>query len=167
MYSRRFSSLLFILATLAGVNLGRGMASKVARNVLGGPLALCSSEPLTGFFRDGFCRTREDDTGRHVVAARVSAEFLAFTKGRGNDLETPHPPSFPGLKPGDGWCLCALRWKEAFDAGVAPPVVLSATNEAALRYVTLEQLRRHAVDEAGEAQLAVTPDGGAAAAGSD
>lgn len=136
--------------------------SATARNVLGGPLGLCSSAPLTGFYRDGFCHTGPADTGRHVVAARVTAEFLAFTRSRGNDLSTPHPPHFPGLKPGDGWCLCALRWREAYDAGVAPPVLLAATHEAALRYVTLDQLREHAIDGEGapSRETAVVGPGG-------
>jgi uncharacterized protein len=117
-----------------------------ARNVLGGALLLCSSDPLTGYFRDGCCHTDDNDHGRHVVCARVSAEFLAFSKARGNDLITPRPEyRFPGLKPGDQWCLCALRWREALEAGCAPPVVLEATHRAALRYVSLDDLRAHAV----------------------
>jgi uncharacterized protein len=113
-----------------------------ARNVLGGDLQLCSLSPLTGFFRDGCCRTGADDRGLHVVCARVTSEFLTHTRSRGNDLSTPHPQfGFPGLKPGDRWCLCATRWKEALDAGVAPPVVLNATHEKVLDIVSLEQLR--------------------------
>lgn len=117
----------------------------LALNVLGQALVPCSYDPLTGYFRDGCCNTREDDTGSHVICARVTAEFLAFSKARGNDLVTPHPQyRFGGLQPGDRWCLCALRWKEAFDAGVAPPVVLDSTHERALDFVTLEQLQAHA-----------------------
>jgi uncharacterized protein len=118
-----------------------------ARNVLGGPLATCCTAPMTGFYRDGSCHTGPQDAGTHVVCARVTREFLEFSVARGNDLVTPVPQfRFPGLKPGDGWCLCALRWKEALDAGVAPQVVLAATHEKALEFVTLEALKRHAVD---------------------
>jgi len=118
---------------------------QVARNVLGGELAICSLQPRTGFFRDGCCHTGPQDVGRHVVCAEVTAEFLAFTRRRGNDLSTPVPEwDFPGLKPGDRWCLCAERWREALEAGVAPPVVLEATHEAALRHVSLDDLKRHA-----------------------
>jgi uncharacterized protein len=116
------------------------------KNVLGGPLAICSRDPLTGFYRDGCCTTGAEDYGTHVVCARVTAEFLAFSLSRGNDLITPRPDyRFPGLKPGDGWCLCVSRWKEAYDAGVAPPLRLEATHEAALRVVTLAQLKEHAL----------------------
>jgi hypothetical protein len=119
-----------------------------ARNVLGGELATCSTAPLTGFYRNGCCDTGPQDRGSHVVCAQVTAELLAFSRARGNDLITPRPEyDFPGLKPGDRWCLCATRWREALEAGVAPPVVLAATHEAALRFVTLEELRRYAVDE--------------------
>lgn len=111
-------------------------------NVLGEPLVACSYAPLTGYFRDGCCNTRADDTGSHVVCARVTAEFLQFSLARGNDLITPRPEyRFAGLRPGDRWCLCALRWKEAFDAGVAPPVALEATHARALDFVTLAQLQ--------------------------
>lgn len=113
-----------------------------ALNVLGQALVPCSYDPLTGYFRDGCCNTRADDTGSHVICARVTAEFLAFSAERGNDLITPRPEyRFPGLVPGNRWCLCALRWKEAFDAGVAPPVVLASTHIRALDFVTLEQLQ--------------------------
>lgn len=116
-----------------------------ARNVLGTELEPCSLDPLTGFFRDGCCNTGGDDRGLHVVCARMTAEFLEFSRNRGNDLVTPRPEfNFPGLKPGDQWCLCALRWKEAFDAAVAPPVVLQSTHERALDVLTLEQLRSRA-----------------------
>jgi uncharacterized protein (DUF2237 family) len=118
------------------------------KNVLGGELRPCSKAPLTGFYRTGCCDTGPEDVGAHVVCARVTAEFLAFSRARGNDLGTPVPAAgFPGLQPGDQWCLCASRWKEALDAGVAPPVVLTATEQSALRYVTLEELVRHSVDE--------------------
>jgi uncharacterized protein (DUF2237 family) len=116
-----------------------------ALNVLGTALQACSYAPLTGYFRDGCCHTREDDTGSHVICARVTEAFLAFSLARGNDLTTPHPEwRFAGLKPGDRWCLCALRWKEALDAGAAPPVVLAACHERALAFVTLPELQAHA-----------------------
>jgi len=116
-------------------------------NVLGGRLEPCSVEPRTGFFRDGCCNTGPDALGLHVVCARMTAKFLAFSAERGNDLSTPQPElGFPGLKPGDRWCLCAGRWREALDAGVAPPVVLSATHEEALAVVALDDLKRHAID---------------------
>ncbi len=115
-------------------------------NVLGSELLACSYDPLTGFYRDGCCRTDAHDLGSHVVCARVTAEFLAFSRERGNDLSTPRPEHrFAGLKPGDRWCLCALRWKEALDAGVAPPVHLEATHARALDFVTLDDLRAHAL----------------------
>jgi hypothetical protein len=118
-----------------------------ARNVLGGPLATCCTAPLTGFYRDGSCHTGPQDLGTHVVCAQVTQAFLEFSVARGNDLVTPVPQvHFPGLIPGDKWCLCALRWKEALDAGVATPVVLAATHEKALEFVSLEELKRHAVD---------------------
>ena len=114
--------------------------------MLGEALAPCCSDPMTGFYRDGSCRTGPEDAGSHTVCARVTAEFLEFSRARGNDLVTPRPEwGFPGLKPGDGWCLCASRWKEALDAGCAPPVVLAATHEKALEVVNLEELRAHAV----------------------
>jgi uncharacterized protein (DUF2237 family) len=116
-------------------------------NVLGGRLEPCSVEPRTGFFRDGCCNTGPDDLGLHVVCARMTTKFLAFSAERGNDLSTPQPEvGFPGLKPGDRWCLCAGRWREALDAGVAPPVVLSATHEEALAVVALDDLKHHAID---------------------
>ena len=116
-------------------------------NVLGGPLRACGLDPLTGFYRDGRCETGPDDVGTHVVCAVMTAEFLAFTRGRGNDLSTPRPAvRFPGLRPGDRWCLCVSRWNEALDAGVAPPVVLEATHAKALETVPLGALRAHAVD---------------------
>lgn len=118
-----------------------------ARNVLGEPLQVCCESPMTGFYRDGCCNTGPDDLGVHTVCTQVTEEFLAFSRVRGNDLTTPVPEyGFPGLKPGDRWCLCAARWKEALDAGVAPPVVLTATHEATLEYVPLEALKKHAID---------------------
>jgi uncharacterized protein (DUF2237 family) len=118
-----------------------------ALNVLGGELHACCFDPLTGYFRDGHCRTTDDDLGTHVICARVTAEFLAFGLERGNDLVTPNPEfRFRGLKPGDRWCVCALRWLEALDAGVAPPVILEATHERTLDLVPLEVLMKHALD---------------------
>ena len=115
-------------------------------NVLGAELQDCSFDPLTGFYRDGCCRTDASDRGSHVICARVTADFLAFSMTRGNDLITPRPEyRFAGLKPGDRWCLCALRWKEALEAGVAPPVHLEATHQKALDYVRLEDLKAHAL----------------------
>jgi hypothetical protein len=127
---------------------GNGQASREL-NVLGGPLRPCSTAPMTGFFRDGTCRTCEQDMGSHTVCAEVTDVFLAFSKARGNDLSTPRPEwNFPGLKPGDRWCVCAARWLEAERAGVAPPVVLEATHERALDVVPEEVLNRHALDMA-------------------
>ncbi|MEA5623422.1 DUF2237 domain-containing protein [Nostoc sp. UHCC 0251] len=117
-----------------------------AKNVIGGNLEVCCTSPMTGFYRDGFCRTGGQDFGSHVVCAQVTSEFLEYTKSHGNDLSTPVPNSnFPGLKPGDRWCLCASRWQEALDAGVAPPVILSATHARALEMVSLDELKKHAL----------------------
>lgn len=117
------------------------------RNVLGGELATCSANPVTGFFRDGCCNTSADDVGSHTVCAVMTAEFLAFSKARGNDLSTPRPEyDFAGLKPGDRWCLCAPRWQEAFIAGQAPKVVLAATHEGALEHAALSDLKKFAID---------------------
>ncbi len=113
------------------------------RNVLGGALQCCCKKPLTGFYRDGSCRTGPDDIGRHTVCVQVTQEFLSFSYASGNDLITPQP-GFPGLKPGDKWCVCVARWKQAFDAGVAAPVVLEATHESALSVVSLQDLLMHA-----------------------
>ena len=116
-------------------------------NVLGEELECCCTSPMTGFYRDGYCRTGEMDTGRHVICVQLTREFLEFSMSKGNDLVTPQPDmNFPGLKPGDKWCLCALRWKEALLAGVAPPVYLPGTHVKALDYVTLQQLKQHAVE---------------------
>ena len=116
-----------------------------ALNVLGTALVPCSYDPLTGYFRDGCCNTDEDDTGTHVICARVTQAFLTYSLQQGNDLITPRPEHrFAGLKPDDRWCLCALRWKEALKAGVAPPVVLASTHARVLDFVTLAQLQAHA-----------------------
>jgi uncharacterized protein (DUF2237 family) len=118
-----------------------------ARNVLGEPLEICSIKPMTGFFRDGCCNTGRDDFGSHTVCAVMTAAFLEFSKSCGNDLSTPVPQlGFPGLKPGERWCLCAPRWQEAFEAGQAPRVVLRATHEGALDYCAIADLKRFAVD---------------------
>jgi len=118
-----------------------------SRNVLGGPLALCSAAPLTGFFRNGCCDTGPEDVGSHTVCVVMTEAFLAFSKAAGNDLSTPHPEfGFAGLAAGDRWCLCAPRWAEALAAGMAPGVVLAATAEGALEWCALEDLKRFAVD---------------------
>ena len=123
---------------------GRG---DIARNVLGEALDICAITPMTGFYRDGCCNTGREDVGSHTVCAVMTAEFLEFSKSRGNDLSTPVPEfGFPGLKPGDRWCLCAPRWQEALEAGQAPRVVLRATHEAALAHCSLADLKRSAVD---------------------
>ncbi|NJN74159.1 MAG: DUF2237 domain-containing protein [Limnothrix sp. RL_2_0] len=115
-----------------------------ANNVLGTPLQTCSTDPMTGFFRDGCCQTGPNDFGRHTVCAQMTPAFLEFTKNQGNDLSTPMPQyNFPGLKPGDRWCLCASRWQEAFEIGVAPSVFLEATHEKTLAIVKLEDLKQH------------------------
>ncbi len=119
----------------------------IPRNVLGGPLQSCSERPRTGFYRDGCCNTGGDDVGVHAVCVMVTTEFLTFSQARGNDLSTPHPEfGFPGLNPGDRWCLCASRWVEALKAGVAPRLVLTATHEVMLGYVALEELKKYAID---------------------
>ena len=117
------------------------------KNVLGGELESCCTSPMTGYFRDGHCRTDDKDLGSHTVCARMTEEFLAFSKRTGNDLSTPHPEfGFPGLKAGDKWCVCVARWEDAFLAGVAPRIVLAATHERALDVVELEELKAHALD---------------------
>ena len=122
------------------------MSAEVKKNVLGGVLQSCCHSPKTGYFRDGYCRTDDNDFGSHVICAEVTAGFLEFSKSRGNDLTTPRPEyNFPGLSPGDRWCLCALRWKEAWEEGLAPAVILEACDEAALRYITLEILKDFAI----------------------
>ncbi len=119
----------------------------VQRNVLGGPIGRCSDKPVTGFFRDGCCNTNEDDVGSHTVCVLLTDDFLEFSKMRGNDLSTPRPEfDFPGLKAGERWCLCAARWREALLAGKAPRVVLNSCNEASLEIVSLDDLKRFAID---------------------
>lgn len=121
-------------------------SSRTDSNVVGGALTECSRDPLTGFFRDGCCRTGPDDLGSHTVCAVMTAEFLEFSRSRGNDLVTPRPEwGFPGLSPGDRWCLCATRWLEADKAGCAPGVVLEATHRRCLDIVPLERLRAHEI----------------------
>jgi len=120
------------------------LSDQIQKNVISTPLKLCCLQPITGFYRDGYCRTGPNDLGTHVVAATVTQEFLDFTKSRGNDLQTPRPEyNFPGLKAGDKWCLCALRWKEAQEAGVAPPIDLEATNVKALDFIPLNTLKKY------------------------
>lgn len=121
--------------------------NEFATNVLGGMLDTCGTTPATGFFRTGQCQVTEEDVGNHGVCAVMSEEFLRFSKARGNDLSTPRPElDFPGLKPGDRWCLCSARWQEALAADQAPQVVLAATSAAALEVVRLDDLKRHAAD---------------------
>ena len=120
----------------------------MARNILGGELVPCSNEPLTGYLRDGCCNTGAGDVGVHTVCAVMTAEFLEFSRAAGNDLSTPHPEwGFPGLRPGDRWCLCAPRWQEALEAGRAPGVVLAATHELSVEWCDRAQLVAHAVDD--------------------
>jgi uncharacterized protein (DUF2237 family) len=119
-----------------------------AKNVLGTALKDCSMDPLTGFYRTGCCDTGVEDMGLHLVCIRATPEFLRFTVAAGNDLVTPNPYyRFPGLKPGDQWCLCAQRWQEAFEAGAAPPVVLEATHMSALEFIDLDNLKEYAIDQ--------------------
>ena len=118
----------------------------MAKNVLGTDLQSCCTDPPAGFYRDGCCNTGPQDVGLHIVCASVTEEFLEFSQALGNDLSTPNPENhFPGLEPGDRWCLCVERWKEALMAGVAPPVVLEATHMSAIEFVSLDALREHAV----------------------
>lgn len=120
----------------------------MATNVLGGELECCCKAPKTGFYRDGYCRTGAKDQGLHVVCAQMTEDFLQFSYMQGNDLITPRAEyGFPGLKPGDRWCLCVTRWKEALDAGIAPPVVLAACQRTALEFVDLADLKAHALDK--------------------
>ncbi|MEM7478144.1 MAG: DUF2237 domain-containing protein [Planctomycetota bacterium] len=119
----------------------------MAKNVLGTDLETCSTDPMTGFYRDGCCNTGADDTGLHTVCTEVTEDFLRFSKLKGNDLSTPMPMyEFPGLKEGDRWCLCVLRWKEAFEAGMAPKVNLEATHISSLEFLDLEDLQAHAIE---------------------
>jgi hypothetical protein len=123
------------------------MSDEVHRNVFGEPVAVCSLDPVTGFTRTGACETGPEDPGCHAVCAVMTEAFLAFSRARGNDLSTPRPEfGFPGLEPGDRWCLCAARWQEAFEAGAAPRVVLRATHERALDHVDLADLKPYAID---------------------
>jgi uncharacterized protein (DUF2237 family) len=120
---------------------------KEPKNVLGEPLEVCSIAPMSGFMRTGACETGPQDMGSHTVCAQVTAEFLAYSKTQGNDLVTPLPEfGFPGLKPGDRWCVCAARWQEALEAGQAPRVILRATHERALGVVDMADLKRYAID---------------------
>lgn len=126
---------------------GRRPGRRPSRNVLGGLLGVCSADPMTGFLRNGCCETSPQDLGSHTVCAVMTVEFLAFSKARGNDLSTSRAEfGFPGLKPGDRWCLCAPRWQEALEANAAPNVVLHATGEGALQHCTLADLTRYAID---------------------
>jgi uncharacterized protein (DUF2237 family) len=127
---------------------GEGRSSRRGPlNVLGTPLDTCSTRPMTGFFRNGCCDTGPEDVGSHTVCVVMTAEFLEFSKARGNDLSTPMPEfGFPGLQPGDRWCLCAPRWQEAFEAGRAPGIVLRSTEQSALDFSDLADLKRYAID---------------------
>lgn len=118
----------------------------MARNVLGNDLIACSTEPMTGFLRNGHCDTCGEDAGQHTVCARMTEEFLAYSRSRGNDLTTPMPEyGFPGLQPGDYWCLCRSRWEEAYTAGVAPGIRLEATHASVLEYIDLDLLQQYAI----------------------
>lgn len=124
-----------------------GIAFRPELNVLGEPLAQCSTDPMTGFFRTGSCMVGPDEVARHLVCCEMTAEFLSFSKSMGNDLSTPNPAfGFPGLEPGDRWCLHILRWREALEAGKAPRVAILSTNQFALEFVELQDLKRHAFD---------------------
>lgn len=126
----------------------RSTIQTMARNVLGSELAVCSKNPVTGFFRDGCCNTNGDDGGMHTICVVMTEEFLTFSKERGNDLSTPRPEyGFPGLKAGNQWCVCLIRWKEALDAGVAPPVRLEATHVSVVEFIDLETLREYSAGE--------------------
>ena len=150
--------LALLLAAAMSATLAGGSSAGPTLNVLGGALRACGAG--VGYFHDGFCRTIESDRGVHVVAAVVDERFLTFTASRGNDLSTPRGASFPGLREGDRWCLCALRWREALEAGVAPRVDLAATNIAALKYVRLEDLVQHALPGSAEAANSSSGGGG-------
>lgn len=126
------------------------VAREPDRNVVGGELLACSTDPLTGFYRDGCCATGPEDIGSHTVCAIVTEEFLGFSRRVGNDLSTPRPElGFPGLKPGDRWCLCAARWLEAHEGGCAPPIVLAATHEGALELIEIDTLLAYAIEPEG------------------
>ncbi len=123
------------------------MGEEIQKNVFGEPLCECGADPITGFFRDGCCRASVSDPGLHLVCAEMTEEFLLFSKSRGNDLSSPRPEfEFPGLKPGDRWCICALRWKEALEGGAAPAVLLQSTHESVLQIIDLPDLKKYAVD---------------------
>ena len=124
-----------------------GSIVSLGRNVLGGELQGCSTDPMTGFYRDGCCRTGSEDQGLHIICVEMTAEFLEFGKSRGNDLISPVPEfNFPGLNPGDRWCLCVTRWTEALEEGVAPPIVLEASQVSVLEFADLDDLKAHAVE---------------------
>jgi uncharacterized protein len=130
-----------------------------AKNVLGSPLQPCSMDPLTGFYRDGCCNTGPEDEGLHTVCTQVTDQFLTYSKAQGNDLSTPHPAyGFPGLHHGDRWCLCALRWKQAYEDGMAPPVYLESTHENTLEVISLSILKSHAVGEPSSIQSIASED---------
>ena len=140
----RIILLIFLILTYGVPSMAKEEIKDRAKNILGTELQSCCTEPMTGFFRNGYCNTNQMDQGTHVVCAIVTDEFLDFTRSRGNDLSTPRPEfQFPGLKSGDGWCLCALRWKEAYEAGVAPPLKPKATHEKALKFIPKEELEKY------------------------
>ena len=146
----RASLLVVVLSTCAVQPASRAPPNQDA-NVLGGPLEVCGLTPMTGYARSGSCRSGPDDVGTHVICATMTQSFLDFTRSRGNDLVTPRAElDFPGLREGDRWCVCALRWREAFEAGCAPPVVLESTHARALEYVLMEWLRSHAMSPAAQ-----------------
>lgn len=145
MRSSTTTVLTVLTISLACIYSHTAMAETSQRNVLGGELEACCMDPKTGFQRDGYCRVPSSDSANHSVCAIVTDEFLEFSKSRGNDLITPRP-GFPGLKEGDGWCLCASRWKEALDEGITMKIKLAATSDAALKVVTLKELKQHASD---------------------
>jgi uncharacterized protein (DUF2237 family) len=140
----RIILLIFLIFTHGVSAMAEEKIKDRAKNILGTELQSCCTEPMKGFFRDGYCNTNQMDQGTHVVCAIVTDEFLDFTRSRGNDLSTPRPEfQFPGLKSGDGWCLCALRWKEAYEAGVAPPLKPEATHKKVLDFISKETLEKH------------------------
>ena len=145
MYSVKSLATILSVVLIFGVHtMAEEKITERAKNILGTELQSCSTEPITGFFRDGYCRTNHMDQGTHVVCAIVTDKFLEFTRSHGNNLSTPRPEfQFPGLKAGDGWCLCALRWKEAYEVGVAPPLKPEATHEKVLDFIPKEALEKH------------------------
>lgn len=163
MSKRTSRSMFFVASTLAATVLFAGVGSAISasdgdqtgpKNVLGQELDICSTDPMTGYFRQGRCETGPSDYGTHTVCAKVTKEFLEYTRQQGNDLVTPRPEyNFPGLTPGNGWCLCASRWREAMQAGVAPPVVLGATHEKTLQYVDMASLQRHDASQGGSSEF--------------